>query len=95
VCFMLQPLHPLGKRLGYELNRRLCGSQSQSGCSGEEINHWLLLGIEKFLSCPACNIVILLTDYSGPLLWYILRFLCNSLISLFGCCFHSFDYHYV
>jgi hypothetical protein len=36
---------PSGNELGIQLNRRLCGHQSQSGCCEEEKNFLPLLGI--------------------------------------------------
>ena len=79
LCFIPLPLYPLGERLRYPLNSRLCGSQSQFGCFGEDRNLQPLTGTEQqLLSCPSCNIVILLTDYPGPLQSWIMHFLLNS-----------------
>jgi len=39
-------LYPQGKKPQYQLDRRLDGPQSWSGCSGEKKNSLSLLGIE-------------------------------------------------
>jgi hypothetical protein len=44
VSFMPWPLYPQGKNPWYPLHRRLGGSQSWSGCGGEEKNSQPLLG---------------------------------------------------
>jgi hypothetical protein len=41
VSFTTRPLYPQGKRPWYPLDRRLGGSQSRSGCGGEENNSQL------------------------------------------------------
>lgn len=68
-----------GKEAQVPLKSRMCGSQSQFGCFIEQRNLQPLTGIElQLLSCPACNIDILLTDCPGLLLSSLLHFLFNS-----------------
>jgi len=40
---------PQAKSPEYPLNRRLCGTQSWSGCFGQEINLLLLLELETWI----------------------------------------------
>jgi hypothetical protein len=46
VRFTSQSLQPLGHRVLYQVNRRLCGYQSWSGRFGQEEYSFSLLGIE-------------------------------------------------
>jgi hypothetical protein len=53
VSAMPQPLYPQGMSPWYPLDKRLSGSQSQSGCSGEEKNSQPLPGPKPHH--PACS----------------------------------------
>jgi hypothetical protein len=46
VSFTPRPFYPQGKSPWYVLDRRLCGPQNRSGCSGEEKNSQLPQAIE-------------------------------------------------
>jgi hypothetical protein len=50
--FMLLPLHSRGKSPGYQLNRRMGGSQSRSERCGEETILLALTEIEPQASSP-------------------------------------------
>jgi hypothetical protein len=45
-------LYPLGKCTWYQLDRKLGGTQSQSGCGGEEKNSQPLPGLELLIIQP-------------------------------------------
>jgi hypothetical protein len=55
VSFTLQPFYPQGKSTRYPLNRRLGGSQSQSGHGGEEKNSQPLPVLEPPIIQPAAQ----------------------------------------
>jgi hypothetical protein len=52
VSFIPHPLYLQGKSSWYPLDRRLGGSQNQSGCSGEEKISQLLLGLKPLIIQP-------------------------------------------
>jgi hypothetical protein len=61
-----QPLYLQGKSPWYPLDRRLSGSQSRSGCSGEEKNSQRPPGIEpQNPNCPARSPVLYQLSYHG------------------------------
>jgi hypothetical protein len=65
VRFTPQPLYPQGKYPWYALDRRLSGTQSRSGCGGEEKNSQLLPGLEPPIIQPATQRCT--TELSRPL----------------------------
>ena len=63
---------PPRKEYQHPLERRLCGSQSRSGCCGEEINFLSLPGIEpQFLRRLVCKLVTRPTALHRFLTWEV------------------------
>jgi hypothetical protein len=65
ISFTAQSLYSQEKRLCYPMDRRLCESQSQSGCSGEEKNSKPLLGLKPPIIQPIAQY------YTTELSWLI------------------------
>jgi hypothetical protein len=55
VSFVPPPLYSQGKNPWYPLDRRMGGSQSRSGCSGEEKTSQLLPGLEPPIIWPVAQ----------------------------------------
>lgn len=57
ISFVPLPLYPWKKSLRYQMNRRLGGPQSRSGCFQQAHSFFFLPGIEpRYLGVPACNL---------------------------------------
>jgi hypothetical protein len=57
ISFVPLQLYPWKNSLLYQMNSRLGGPQSRSGCFGEAHSFFFLPGIEpRYLGVPACNL---------------------------------------
>jgi hypothetical protein len=68
-------LYPQGKSPWYPLDRRLCGTQSWSGCGGEEKNFQSLPGLKPLIIQPIAHC------YTTELLWLLVVH--NEIIKIF------------